>query len=98
MKSIFIAIFAMLGGGVGYLLRPAVPFIGQLPLNIIIADGKNLHGLERLAQPYAQQSLEYVIAGALVGGMLGLITAYLYNLRQPDGTDGNRHPRTPSGP
>ncbi len=88
----------MLGGGVGYLLRPAVPLIGQLPFNVIIADGKNLHGLERLARPYAQQSLECVIAGALVGGMLGLITSYLYNLRQTDGTDDDRRPRTPPGP
>ncbi len=87
----------MLGGGVGYLLRPAVPLIGQLPFNIVMADGKNLHGLARLAQPYAQQSLECVIAGALVGGMLGLITAYLYNLIQAGGADGDRHPRTPPG-
>ncbi|OYV81971.1 MAG: hypothetical protein B7Z70_03765 [Acidithiobacillus ferrivorans] len=94
IRSMFIVIFAALGGGVAYLLRPAVPLIGQLPVSIVMTDGKNLHGLERLAQPYAQQSLEYLIAGVVIGGMLGIIASYLYALTQDD----DRRHRTPPKP
>ncbi|MHB1320923.1 MAG: hypothetical protein ACYCY0_05100 [Acidithiobacillus ferrivorans] len=94
IRSMFIVIFAVLGGAVAYLLRPAVPLIGQLPFSTIMTDGENLHGLERLAQPYAQQSLEYLIAGVVIGGMFGIIASYLYALSQDDG---RRH-RTPPKP
>ena len=93
-----IAIFAILGGCVGYLLRPAIPFIGQLPFYDVITDGQNLHGIERLAQSYAQQSLEYLVAGVVIGGMIGLIASYLYSLTKNHKYDDDKPHRAPPRP
>ena len=73
----FIIIFAIIGGFVGFLLRPSVPLIGQLPFSAVISDGRSLRGIEQLAQPYAEQSFHYLIAGTLIGAVVGLVVHLL---------------------
>lgn len=63
---------AFLGGLVGYLLRPSVPFIGQLPFETVITRGSNLSGLDLLLlKGAAETSCNYMIVGVLIGGLIG---------------------------
>jgi hypothetical protein len=59
---------ALIGGLIGFLLRPAVPIIGQLPFEHVITAGANLSGLDVLMKGYAQTSFNYLLVGVLVGG------------------------------
>src|SRR5207244_2291021 len=59
---------AFIGGIVGaifgYLLRPAIPLVGQqLPFEAVITRGASLKGLNQLLVVVAQQSLTYVVIG-----------------------------------
>lgn len=63
----------ILGALIGFLLRPSAPLVGQLPFSVVISRGNNLTGVEVLLKPLAEQSFNYVIAWALVGGaVLGI--------------------------
>jgi len=52
--------FGFIGGViglfVGYLMRPAVPFVGQLDFGTVISRGSNLAGLDRLLISVAEES------------------------------------------
>lgn len=73
-----IIIFAIIGGFDGFLLRPSVPLIGQLPFSAVISDGRSPRGIEQLARPYAEQSFHYLIAGTLIGAAVGF-AMHFYN-------------------
>src|SRR5256885_15285161 len=72
----------VIGGIVGFLLRPSVPFMGQLPFGTVIRRGANLHGLDQLLVGYARTSFNYLIAGMLLGVVIGLIAAFVISSQQ----------------
>ena len=56
------------GGIIGFMMRPSVMLIGQLPFETVITRGSALSGFDRLLLPAAQQSFNVLVAGALIGG------------------------------
>jgi hypothetical protein len=75
MKSRLTIVGLLIGSVVGFLLRPGVPFIGQLPFGTVITRGTNLQGLDQLLVGYARTSFNYLIAGIVVGAVVGWIAA-----------------------
>jgi len=67
----------LIGSVVGFLVRPSVPLIGQLPFSTVITRGGNLRGLDQLLLGYARSSFNYLIAGMVVGTIVGLIAAFV---------------------
>ena len=67
----------LIGLVVGFLLRPAVPLLGQLPFSTVIARGSNLQGLDQLLVGYARTSFNYLIAGMVLGAAVGWIAAFV---------------------
>jgi len=65
----------LIGGVVGFLLRPTVPLMGQLPLTTVITRGANLRGLDQLLLGYARSSFNYLLAGIVLGALVGLIAS-----------------------
>ena len=76
MKSKLTIAGLFIGGVVGFLIRPSVPFMGQLPFTTVITRGANLRGLDQLLTGYARTSFNYVIAGMVVGAVVGLVAAF----------------------
>jgi hypothetical protein len=67
----------VLGGFVGFLLRPSPMLIGQLPFETVLLRGANLRGMDMLLVPVAQTSFNMVVAGAIIGAVVGAATHYL---------------------
>ena len=65
------------GGLVGFLLRPSVPLMGQLPFITVITRGANLRGLDQLLTGYARTSFNYLVAGIIVGAVIGMIPGFV---------------------
>ena len=59
-----------LGAFVGYLLRPSVALIGQLPFETVITRGANLRGVDVILRSAAEQSFNYMLVGAIVGAVV----------------------------
>jgi uncharacterized membrane protein YfcA len=68
---------AVAGALVGFLQRPAVPEIGQLPIGAVLTRGATLDGSEQLLVSAAQTSANYMLAGAVLGAVLGFGIALL---------------------
>jgi len=68
----------LIGGVVGFLLRPSVPLMGQLPFTTVITRGSNLRGLDQLLLGYARSSFNDLVAGIIVGTLIGLIAAVAF--------------------
>jgi hypothetical protein len=64
------------GGVVGFLLRPSAFLVGQLPLETVITRGEQLKGLDRLYKPTAEISFNYMLVGAIVGLLCGVVISY----------------------
>lgn len=81
VAALFLPIEAFLmafsGCILGFLFRPGIPVIGQLPFSVVITGGETLNGISKLAAPYAQESLEYMIAGGIIGCIVGYFFKYL---------------------
>jgi F0F1-type ATP synthase assembly protein I len=77
MKSKLTIAGLLIGSLVGFLVRPTVPFVGQLPFGTVITRGANLQGLDQLLIGYARTSFNYLIAGTIVGAVVGLIAAFV---------------------
>ena len=60
----------LLGSVTGFLLRPSVQVVGQLPLETVLTRGSELKGFETMLIPYAGTSFNYVLAGAIMGACL----------------------------
>ena len=60
-----------IGAVIGFLLRPSVPLIGQLPLGTVLTRGGNLSGLDSILKGAAETSCNYMIVGALIGAVVG---------------------------
>lgn len=71
----------LLGGLVGFLLRPSATLVGQLPFETVITRGANLSGLNRLLVPTAQTSFNILVAGALIGAFAGWVLGTLLSRR-----------------
>lgn len=69
---------SLAGCAVGFLIRPEVPLLGQLPFSVVITGGEVLNGIGRLALPYARESLEYIITGGIIGCVLGYFFKAIY--------------------
>lgn len=61
---------AVLGGLVGFLLRPSLPLIGQLPFSTVITRGSNLSGIDMLLKSTAEESFNYMVIGVIVGAVV----------------------------
>lgn len=75
MRSKLAIVGLSIGGAVGFLLRPSVPLMGQLPFTTVITRGANLRGLDQLLLGYARSSFNYVVAGIVLGAIVGLIAS-----------------------
>ena len=75
MKSKLTIAGCFIGSVAGFLLRPSVPLMGQLPLSTVITRGTNLRGLDQLLLAHARTSFNYLIAGMILGAFLGWITS-----------------------
>ena len=84
MKIKLLTVGLLIGGVVGFLLRPSVPIMGQLPFSTVITRGANLHGLDQLLVGYARTSFNYLIAGMLMGAIMGLIAAVVISSQRSD--------------
>ena len=78
MKSVLLGVVGLLVGGfVGFQLRPAAFLVGQLPFETVISRGSNLSGLDALLVSTAQTSFNYMLAGAVLGAVCGLAAGAL---------------------
>lgn len=78
MKKIVLAVAGFfVGGGIGFLLRPSAFLVGQLPFETVIARGSNLSGIDRLLVSTAQTSFNYMMVGAILGAIGGLVIGLL---------------------
>lgn len=66
----------LLGGIIGFLLRPANSLIGQLPFETVISRGANLEGVDQLLVPLAQKSFNTLIIGVFIGIIVGALIGY----------------------
>lgn len=60
----------ILGSITGFLLRPSVPVVGQLPLETVLTRGSELKGFDAMLIPYAETSFNYILVGAIIGACL----------------------------
>lgn len=67
---------AFVGGLIGFLLRPAAPIVGQLPLDAVITRGMDYRGLDQFLVSYAETSFNYLVVGLIIGGVGGALAAY----------------------
>ena len=63
----------VVGGGIGFMLRPSAFIVGQLPFQTVITQGTALSGLDQLLIPTAQQSFNVMLIGAAVGAVIGFV-------------------------
>lgn len=73
------------GGLLGYIMRPAAPFIGQLPFKAVITRGASLSGLDQVLVPIAQSSFNYLLVGLVAGLLVGLVLGHYLTSRRPVG-------------
>ena len=77
---------AIVGGFIGFFVRPYYPVIGQLPLGTVITRGGNLIGPTIVLKDAAEESFQYVLHGAtpaaIVGNIVGSLVGYLYSERR----------------
>lgn len=64
---------AIVGGAIGYFYRPSAFMVGQLPFQHVISRGKTLKGIDQILLPVAETSFHYLIGGALIGAVMGLV-------------------------
>jgi hypothetical protein len=69
------------GAFVGFLARPSIPLLGQLPFSIVITRGANLGGLDLLLRPMAEDSFNRMLLAGVVGAVAGCIIGLLLMLQ-----------------
>lgn len=82
MKKILAVIGILVGGYIGFLLRPSLMLVGQLPFEKVILGGINLKGVDQLFVKTAQTSFLYMALGAVGGLVIGLILAAVMTGKQ----------------
>ena len=66
------------GAFIGYIYRPPAFLIGQLPFKHVISRGTTLQGLDQVYIAVAEKSFNYLLAGGIIGAILGIIAVLLY--------------------
>ena len=74
-RGVFALVGAVLGGAVGFLLRPSNILTGQLDFGTVITRGANLTGLDALLRSQAESSFNMMFFAALVGAGIGFAIA-----------------------
>jgi hypothetical protein len=83
---------ALAGAFLGFLFRPSVPLLGQLPFNTVITRGGNLQGIDQLLKSFAEESFNYM----LIGAILGAVVMFVYlKMRSPQPAPAPPTPYTP---
>ncbi|MGD0950178.1 MAG: hypothetical protein ABSA52_22485 [Candidatus Binatia bacterium] len=72
----------LVGGTLGFLLRPAIPLVGQLPAGTVITRGAYLEGMDQLLTGIARASFNLVFGGVVVGAVAGAMIAYFLGQRR----------------
>lgn len=65
------------GGLLGFLLRPSVFLVGQLPFGTVITRGYSLQGMDALLVPAAQTSFNIMLISAVIGTIIGSVIGRL---------------------
>jgi len=86
MKKLMLGVVGFfVGGCIGFLLRPSAFLVGQLPLETVIMRGSNLSGLDSLLISTAQTSFNYMLVGAILGAIGGLVVGLIAFKDKPQG-------------
>src|SRR5438270_6436096 len=87
----------LLGGFVGFLLRPTVPLVNaQLPFETVITRGAYLTGTDQMFVSLAQTSFNYMLAVAVVGTVVGFTIGYFISVMKREGkAQGGSHSLAP---
>ena len=72
----FAVVGFLVGAVLGFLLRPSVPIIGQLPFTVVITRGSNLEGLDRMLVSTACTSFNYMLFGGIIAAFVGFGISY----------------------
>ena len=88
MNKMTTGVLGLLGGALlGFLMRPSNMLIGQLPFGTVITRGANLKGMDELLVPLAQTSFNYLLVGALLGAVAGMLLGHLLASKRGKPTD-----------
>jgi ABC-type Fe3+ transport system permease subunit len=68
--GLWILVGFFVGSLIGYLVRPSIPIIGQLPFESVVSRGSTLRGADQLFISVAQSSFNYLLFGGIVGGLV----------------------------
>jgi hypothetical protein len=80
--AIKLGIVGFIAGGIfGFLYRPSVLIIGQLPFEVVITRGANLKGVDQVLIPMAQSSFNNMVAIAVIGTVIGIVAGLLMSKR-----------------
>jgi membrane associated rhomboid family serine protease len=80
--AIQLSIVGFIAGGVlGFLYRPSVFLIGQLPFDVVITRGTNLKGMDQVLISMAQTSFNNMAAAAVAGAVIGIVVGFLMSRR-----------------
>jgi hypothetical protein len=71
----------LIGGFLGFILRPSAPLVGQLPFVDVLGGGASYRGVDRLLVSTAQTSFNYMVAGAVIGAIGGMVAGYFLTRR-----------------
>jgi hypothetical protein len=66
------ALGLIMGALIGFLLRPSVMLIGQLPFETVISRGTTLQGLDKVLVSTAETSFNIMLVGAIIGAVMGV--------------------------
>ena len=88
---------AVIGAVLGFLFRPSVPFVGQLPLVTVLSRGSNLSGMDMLLRSVAEESCNYMIVGAILCAAITVGVRYmmLQNAARPTTVPASPAPTPP---
>lgn len=79
---LLIALGLVIGGFLGFLMRPSAFLVGQLPFEMVITRGSSLSGMDQLLVPAAQQSFNVMLLGAVLGAAAGAAVGWLLAQRR----------------
>jgi hypothetical protein len=67
----------LLGGFVGFLLRPSSALVGKVSFINTLTRGATLEGVDQILINLAHKSFDIMLAGAIIGAVVGVVLAYI---------------------